>query len=115
MPIWLCEQALHSALPDVELPPGNRLQTDPMSLAEAMSTAGFADVRLQKLDLSVEVGSPRGAWDVMSAGMAMLLSRLPDEQVGAVRDTFVAAVLERYGPNVTKLPVEVVVGIGSRL
>jgi hypothetical protein len=24
-------------------------------------------------------------------------------------------VLERYGPNVTKLPVEVIVGIGSRL
>ena len=110
MPIWLCEQALHSALPDLELPPGNRLQTDPMSLAEAMSTAGFADVRLQKLDLSVEVGSPRGAWDVMSAGMASLLSRLPDEQVGAVRDTFDAEVLERYGPNVTKLPVEIIVG-----
>jgi hypothetical protein len=86
-----------------------------MSLAEAMASAGFANVRLQKLDLSVEVGSPRGAWDVMSAGMAMLLSRLPDEQVGAVRDRFVAAVLERYGPNVTKLPVEVIVGIGSRL
>ena len=58
MPIWFCEQALHSALPDLELPPGNRLQTDPMSLAEAMSTAGFAEVTLQKLDLSVEVGSP---------------------------------------------------------
>lgn len=51
----------------------------------------------------------------MSSAMAMLLSRLPDEQVGAVRDTFVAAVLERYGPDVTKLPVEVIVGIGSRL
>jgi hypothetical protein len=86
-----------------------------MSLAEAMSTVGFADVGLKKLDLSVEVGSPRGAWDVMSSAMAMLLSRLPDEQVGAVRDTFVAAVLERYGPNVTKLPVEIIVGIGSRL
>jgi hypothetical protein len=24
-------------------------------------------------------------------------------------------VLERYGPNVTRLPVEVIVGIGSRL
>jgi hypothetical protein len=45
----------------------------------------------------------------------MLLSRLPDEQVGAVRDTFVTAVLERYGPNATKLPVEIIVGIGSRL
>jgi SAM-dependent methyltransferase len=115
IPIWLCEQALHAALPDVELPPGNRLQTDPMSLAEAMSTVGFADVGLQKLDLSVEVGSPRGAWDVMSSAMAMLLSRLPDEQVGAVRDTFVDAVLERYGPNVTKLPVEIIVGIGGKL
>jgi len=46
--------------------------------------------------------------------MAMLLSRLPDEQVGAVRDTFGAAVLERYGPNVTKLPVEVIVGIAQQ-
>lgn len=114
MPIWFCERALHSALPSLELPPENRLQTDPMSLAEAMSTAGFADVRLQKLDLSVEVGSPRGAWDAMSAAMAMLLSRLPDEQVRAVRDTFVAAVLERYGATVTELPVEVIVGIGRR-
>ena len=114
MPIWLCEQALHAALPDLELPSGNRLQTDPMSLAEAMSTVGFADVGLQKLDLSVEVGSPHGAWDAMSAAMAMLLSRLPDERVAAVRDNFVAAVLERYEPNVTKLPVEIIVGIGSR-
>jgi len=75
MPIWLCERALHSALPDLELQPGNRLQTDPMSLAEAMSTAGFADVRLQKLDPIVEVASPRGAWDVMRAALAMLGDR----------------------------------------
>jgi ubiquinone/menaquinone biosynthesis C-methylase UbiE len=115
MPLWLCEQALHAALPDAELPPGNRLQTDPMSLTEAMSAAGFADVGLEKLEMSVEVGSPLGAWDVMSAAMAMLLSKLPDDQVGAVRDRFVDAVLERYGPKVTNLPVEIIVGVGSKL
>jgi SAM-dependent methyltransferase len=117
VPIWLFGQALRTALPDVDLPPGNRLQTDPMSLADAMGTAGFTDVRLEKLDERVEVGSPQGAWDVMSSsapGLAMFLGRLPDERVAAVRDTFVDSVLERFGPNVTELPVEIIVGIGSR-
>ena len=116
-PLWLVGQALRAVLPKVPDPPLNRLQTDPMSLADAMATAGFVDVRLHRLDLSVEVGSPHGAWDVVSSGMgflAMLLSQLPNEQVGALRDTFVDSVLERYGPNVTQLPVEVIVGIGSR-
>lgn len=117
MPLWLVGQAIRAVLPKVTDPPGNRLQTDPMSLADAMATAGFVDVRLHRLDLSVEVGSPHGAWDVVSSGMgnlAMLLSQLPTEQVGALRDTFVDSVLVRYGPNVTQLPVEVIVGVGSR-
>jgi ubiquinone/menaquinone biosynthesis C-methylase UbiE len=114
VPLWLFGQALHAVLPDLELPSGTRLQADPMSLADAMGNAGFADVRLECLDEHLEVGSPDGAWDAMSAGMAMLLSRLPDEQVDAVRDTFVDAVLEQYGSTVSELPVEVIVGIGRK-
>ena len=116
-PLWLFGQALHSALPAIDLPPGNRLQTDPLSLADAMRTAGFTDVRLEYLDERVEVGSPQGAWEVMSSGapgLAMFLSRLPHEQAAAVRDTFVDSVMERFGPPASDLPVEIIVGIGSK-
>lgn len=117
IPLWLVGQALHAVLPKATDPPGNRLQSDPMSLADAMAIAGFVAVRLHKLDLSVEVGSAKGAWDVVSSGMgnlAMLLRQLPKQQVDALRDAFVDLVLERYGPSASQLPVEVIVGIGSR-
>lgn len=116
-PIWLVRQALTSALGELEHPPGNRLQSDPLSLAGAMATAGFVEVRLHLLDLGVEVGSPRGAWEVVSSGMgdlASLLSQLSSEQAHAVRDAFLDEVHARHGPDVTALPVEVVVGIGCR-
>jgi ubiquinone/menaquinone biosynthesis C-methylase UbiE len=117
-PIVLVTQALHAVLEQVDELPATRLQDDPMSLPNAMADAGYRDPRLHVLDAAVEVGSLAGAWETVSSGMgflAMLLPRLPAAKVTAVRDAFIAAVADRYGPHVTQLPVEVVVGIGSRL
>lgn len=116
-PILLVTQALHAVLDQVDEPPATRLQTDPMSLSDAMADAGYREVRLHVLDAAVEVGSLAGSWETVSSGMgflAMLLPRLTAKQATAVRDAFIAAVADRYGPHVTRLPVEVVVGIGSR-
>lgn len=116
-PIVLVRQALHAVLDQIDEPPSTRLQTDPMSLSAAMADAGYREVRLHLLDAAVEVGSLAGAWETVSSGMgclALLLRRLPPEQATAVRDAFVVAVADRYGPHVTRLPVEVIVGIGSR-
>jgi len=117
VPVWLLGQAVQKALPDVEIPPGSRLMTDPMSLEEAMRSAGFEDVRLEILDRSVRFGSAQGLWRMMSSsapGFAMLLERLPDEQREAVRDALLQAAVERYGADFDELPVEVIVGLGQK-
>jgi SAM-dependent methyltransferase len=118
VPVWLFGQAVNTALPDVELPEGSPLQVDPASLREAMANAGYAETRLERLDLAVPVGSPREAWDAMSLsapGLALFLRQLSDEQVGLVRDAFIASIEAEYGSDATELPVEVIVGIGRRL
>lgn len=116
-PLRLFGHAIRTALPHVELPPVNRLQTEPSSLLEAMKVAGYTDVRLETLDQGVYVGSARGAWDVMSSsapGLTLFLRQLPAAHVAAVRAAFVDAVVAAYGANVAELPVEVIVGIGRR-
>lgn len=118
VPVWLFGQAIRTTLPEVELPPSSRLQTDPRSLREAMSDAGFTDARLETLDQTVHVGSADGVWDIMSSsapGLAMLVSRLPEQRVAALRDALIELVVSDYGVDVAELPVEVIVGIGQRV
>jgi ubiquinone/menaquinone biosynthesis C-methylase UbiE len=117
VPVWLFGRAIRTAVPDVEVPEGSPLQVDPMSLQEAMATAGYAETRIETLDLAVPVGPPDQAWDAMSRsapGLALFLRQLSDEQVGLARETFIGSIEAEYGPDVTELPVEVVVGIGRR-
>jgi SAM-dependent methyltransferase len=118
VPVWLFGRAIRAALPHIDLPAGSRLQTDPMSLQEAMATAGYAETRLEKLDLAVPVGLPDRAWEAMSRsapGLAVFLRQLSDEQVAAVRHAFIDSIETDYGTDVTELPVEVIVGIGRSL
>ena len=115
VPVWLFGRAIRTAVPDVEIPEGTPLQVDPMSLQQAMATAGYAATRLEKLDLAVPVGSPDQAWESMSRsapGLALFLRQLPDQKVAVVRDSFISFIEDDYGPDVTELPVEVIVGIG---
>ncbi len=47
-----------------------------VSPAEALAAAGYVRVRLHTLELDVEVGSPAGAWEVVSTGMGDLAKLL---------------------------------------
>ena len=116
-PVWLFGQALQMALPEIDVPQGTRLQTDPLGLPDAMEEAGFTTVRLETLQMTVHVGSPSGVWVMMSTsapGLAKFLGELEPEKVDAVRSAVIDAVTAVHGADVTDLPVEVLVGVGYR-
>ncbi len=117
VPLTLYETALARALPEGDGPAGFSPLGDPKSLGSLMEATGLHDVQLHVHQQMLAATSAEALWGWMSGaspGFATYISGLGDEQRQTVREALLEVTVERYGRQFDGLPMEIIVGVGTK-